>query len=208
MSLVTWKKEFYPSTAQAAAERGVVSAVKHSLQKWRGLSEKALKQHGLRLSRDKTSIRMDRTEFTATKADTCALCELFIKNCCRGCPLFEIEGVVCGNTHSAWRHFLATGNNSRMVALLEIAREFVKGQKLKHWIFKGPENQLRYVAAYSLGDAQKLLLEYGIKPPTQDEMKSSWRRGWDRNVKNQVANQRAIWFQSTTHPSVFLKYER
>jgi hypothetical protein len=48
MSIESWKEEFYPEPASGKfVKRTDLSACRHSLRKWRGLTKENLQRHGL-----------------------------------------------------------------------------------------------------------------------------------------------------------------
>lgn len=72
MSLATWKAIFYPEEASAAAERGELAAVEHSIRKWEGATPENLKAHGLAV--DETVLQDDEGFEFNFDSDSCALC--------------------------------------------------------------------------------------------------------------------------------------
>lgn len=89
MSAESWKKEFYPITAQRCSKK---KAVEHSLQKWTGALKKNLKKHGLTA----VPINFD--------SNTCALCVRYADldftgdgdgDVCGPCPLYMHLGNRC-----------------------------------------------------------------------------------------------------------------
>lgn len=89
MSLRSWMKEFYPVPANKV--RGKVAAIKHSIQKWQGLSPAALKRHDI--------VRVDCELFDDDEhrfdidSSTCALCQVTNTDC-EDCPLYLVRGGV------------------------------------------------------------------------------------------------------------------
>lgn len=86
MSLTTWKKEFYPESADKAARRGVGEAIEHSLRKWRGATQENAERHGVSVCRNLPGIR-GKYSSLVFDLSTCALCSLFYDVGCKGCPL-------------------------------------------------------------------------------------------------------------------------
>lgn len=95
MSVLSWKKEFYPVAANSPAARK--APVAHALRKWQGLRTEALAKHGvalanapfapaLRYSTGRVALAID--------ADTCALCQIFLlkDGLCKDCPLYILRG--------------------------------------------------------------------------------------------------------------------
>jgi hypothetical protein len=114
MSIRSWKKEFYPITARKTLKR---NALKHSIQKWKGLLPKNLAKHDL---------KAPPIEITA---DTCALCH-HSQDGCADCQLFKIRGrVSCCNEifgdeklapHEIW---ITTADPHPMLAWMLLAKE-------------------------------------------------------------------------------------
>lgn len=93
MSLATWKKEFYPTTAKTAAARtGAVKCIEHSLKKWEGALPENLEKHGLEYE-DHVIWNKEKTESMRFDSWTCALCKKYLDRYdCSGCPI-----VIAGN---------------------------------------------------------------------------------------------------------------
>jgi len=98
MSLQSWKKEFYPISAQRAAKGSAVETIEHSLKKWTGLRKKHLDRHDL--STDYGGIRGTGQSFYID-AVSCSLCAKFYddasadgNSACRNCPLAKARGSV------------------------------------------------------------------------------------------------------------------
>lgn len=102
MSLVSWKKEFYPVPAKEVSKR---DAAAHSLQKWLGLREASLQKHGAALcSADdywsSRNVIVDESgDRLYVNCASCALCVWFLgKNAvtsseaCSRCPLSKVRG--------------------------------------------------------------------------------------------------------------------
>jgi len=97
MSLKTWKRKYYPTTASTAARRGTLASVRHSLKKWSGLSKEILEEHDLR--KVGYTIIDNSGDSELRIADTsCALCIRYIdrsvKDACHACPLAIVRGGV------------------------------------------------------------------------------------------------------------------
>lgn len=112
MSIETWKEEFYPVRADSnKAQRSWMSAVKHSLQKWKGLRAENLKRHGV------YSPPID------VYAGTCSLCQKSYKYYgslkCEACPLFRHLGRSCDDSESPFITFLYDGGVEPMIKALE-----------------------------------------------------------------------------------------
>ena len=72
MSLKTWKKEFYPTSAGTPSTDR--EAVLHSLRKWKGLTPANLKKHKVSIT-DDDDLTDSTWEVFLIGAETCALCE-------------------------------------------------------------------------------------------------------------------------------------
>lgn len=119
MSLDSWKKEFYPTPAQDNCG-DPLTAAKHSLKKWEGLTYDNLSAHDV--GKDGYYIVGDDDSLVIEEA-TCALClwqdsldaEINFKSWCSGCPLVELAGAMCGITYL---RFIDHGNAKPMIAAL------------------------------------------------------------------------------------------
>ena len=118
MSLATWKKEFYPVTASAAAKYSWLRAIDHSLRKWTGLLPKNLKKHGAHINAW-GDIEDDTNAELTIDENSCSLCAKAdvrgSKNCAR-CPILINVGVKCTD---AFREFMYTQDPKPMIKLLE-----------------------------------------------------------------------------------------
>ena len=146
MSLKSWKKEFYPKSAKSL-RGGDLVRVRHSLQKWRGLTKDNLKRH------DVECVGGDVTEYDKEpdphygrfiKADlpidseSCALCvKYFDKEAASGercykCPLVEVRGKPCDRPflNSPFTVWQERSNPQPMIELLEKAETMLmEGKK-------------------------------------------------------------------------------
>jgi hypothetical protein len=128
MSLETWKKEFYPVTAKQAARSTILQSLLHSLRKWRGLTQRNLKRHGLRLV-GHTIIDGEHNNLKRfhINAETCGLCHKFYEGFghtrCSRCPLAILRrGHACDyNCRSPYHVFIWCSNPLPMIRLLEKA---------------------------------------------------------------------------------------
>lgn len=133
MSLETWKKEFYPVEAKGVSKE---DAIEHSLQKWKGLSEKNLKKHGLVqelcfIEEEGSSLCME------LGGESCALCWHDLhntnKNYCGACPLAIARGgISCEHKTdeesdnyqlSPWHSFIHKADTKPMIYWLKQAKE-------------------------------------------------------------------------------------
>ena len=128
MSLVTWKREFYPKTAKQAARGSALAAARHSLQKWIGLLAKNLRKHGVENNEsgvwDSTNSFDDWCSFDAS---TCSLCQKFLDDdapllalsSCATCPLAEtLGGRSCAADDQPYNVFAKTGDPNPMIRAL------------------------------------------------------------------------------------------
>ena len=90
MSLQTWEEEFYPESAEEAAERGEAAAVEHSLRKWEGLKEENRAQHGLKAYSRSIHESAETAKYLEIDEGTCALCQMGVG--CSPCPLYKARG--------------------------------------------------------------------------------------------------------------------
>lgn len=109
MSLASWKKEFYPKSANQT-KRGI-DAISHSLKKWSGLTKANLRKHKVIIrngavvdpSKDFSDLYID--------ADTCSLCRVYYshswqpdKDSCAACPLYiALGGKSCDDSGQPYR---------------------------------------------------------------------------------------------------------
>lgn len=97
MSLETWKKAYYPISAET--KMSTVDAIKHSLLKWEGLLKVNRRKHGVGKLKYEFNIIFDKKDNSSLIIDntTCALCHTFLEGIneggpCQGCPLFILLG--------------------------------------------------------------------------------------------------------------------
>lgn len=125
MSLTTWKKEFYPVTANECPQDGR-SALKHAILKWTGLLPENMKKHRIVKSLPGTTyIRYKNSghRFPIT-GSTCALCY----NPCICCPIVLLGNVPCGDQYCKWT---ATGDPKPMLKLLKTTLKTAYGRVQK-----------------------------------------------------------------------------
>jgi len=136
MSGKTWLAEFYPETAREAAERGIVAAGKHCLQKWLGFTPEALKKHHLHFDKFCVGalVNYRGEEITHAGPGYCAYCqalEIWQKGWqkgCKKCPLAHIASG-CYNENSPYREFINTRDPSRLIAALRKALFWVQARE-------------------------------------------------------------------------------
>ena len=88
MSIESWKKEFYPISADEVKEKDAVEA---SLKKWRGLLPKNLEKHNVRLERrSNLTMLIDKATgevyINIIGVETCALCTYYYNKDCTNWP--------------------------------------------------------------------------------------------------------------------------
>ena len=125
MSIKTWKKEFYPIPANETSKE---DAVKHSLQKWKGLLSENLTRHRVQLSANRARLfepARGKSLYIVTSG-ACSLCYHFqVGENCTKCPLYIFMGEACsGEFYKAksaneYRIFVSTGNPKPMIEALE-----------------------------------------------------------------------------------------
>lgn len=127
MSLETWKAEFYPIAVNSQSWNRL-TALQHSLQKWRGLRKSALYRHGLVKSADFTGISFGDEQSFLISSLTCALCELSLskEGDCSNCPLFLARGERCDEEYSEedlspYHSFTMKNDPEPMIVLIELA---------------------------------------------------------------------------------------
>lgn len=129
MSLKSWKQIYYPVPASAITDS--TEAIRHSLQKWRGLTAENLAAHGMRqifyhIEADDSSLPIDDT--------SCALCCQQPRDkhggiICRKCPLAITRGgTPCDVRTEAeaitpYRRWMRDGDPLPMIRALELTLE-------------------------------------------------------------------------------------
>ena len=121
MSLQTWKDEFYPVPAEEASG-DAVTALKHSLHKWSGLTESNLAKHGVKIVKRYVIEAAPIIERFGFFDNTCALC-LYVENLkgrldCDACPLVEAGHDECDYDDSAYTAFMRGDGGRAMRAQL------------------------------------------------------------------------------------------
>jgi len=98
MSMKSWKEEFYPTeSSEEANAASNEAAIKHSLQKWRGLRVENLEKHDLVIVCGPTTIpsiedAVAPFERFKVNGNSCSLCNMsgwMAK--CRECPLSKVR---------------------------------------------------------------------------------------------------------------------
>jgi hypothetical protein len=127
MSGKTWLKEFFPVAACDAAEGTNLEAVRHSLQKWKGLRPDVMKKHHVRIRQDHIHDRKGDLVMIMGDA-SCALChkhDMWFG--CSSCPLARVRsGKRCDRERqseevSPWGAWVTHRNPEPMIAALEKA---------------------------------------------------------------------------------------
>jgi hypothetical protein len=130
MSLETWEEEFYPIAADEVPE---CDAIAHSLKKWTGLREAALKKHGL-ISQGIYVYDADGVCELSIDSRTCALCEHHLDddNDCPNCPLAQTLGQRCDTSHGPYtRQALYDDPEPMIVALRKTQQRVTKQAEAK-----------------------------------------------------------------------------
>lgn len=137
MSIESWKQEFYPVPAEKVPE---ADALAHSIRKWEGLQEEALRAHALQLDHGDL-YRADAPDLEGrpemvVDGGSCALCHLYslqeeYEDRCKRCPLaLSRGGTPCdqsapGEPASPWHQFRHANNPAPMLEALQKARAFL-----------------------------------------------------------------------------------
>ena len=117
MSIHSWKRQFYPISANTkAATASDITALDHSLIKWYGLRAEALSAHGLTRSHNK--IEDGEGDFFNVSGESCALCRRYEEDCSR-CVL---KG--CG---LEWSAYMVRHDPEPMIKLLETVKAELVG---------------------------------------------------------------------------------
>lgn len=134
MSLASWKKEFYPTTAERMRDASDIQLVKHSLRKWRGALPENCKKH--RVSYASWYIHQGESDYRNTflfGGDSCALCmaypfpEIDFKGNGVFCPLYRFLGKPCYRPGLAV--FGCSVNDPRpMISALEGTLRMLRGE--------------------------------------------------------------------------------
>ena len=126
MSLKTWKAKYYPTPASEC--KAGLSAVNHSLRKWRGLTNAVLTKHGLTLNGARL-IDAQYCWMLDIDGGSCALCVHYAESIdgtiCGDCPLRRHLGKRCDETDDMpFRRFSKGGNVQPMIQAL-LATKFM-----------------------------------------------------------------------------------
>jgi hypothetical protein len=125
MSLVSWARTHYPRPANTVRRR--VTALTHTLRKWRGLRPVVLRQHHLVCHDGQLEDEWDGAPSYPLYIDasTCALCTLYLPGDCHECPVSRIRAngvrVYCDTPGEPYAIWYRTGNPEPMITVLEAA---------------------------------------------------------------------------------------
>lgn len=120
MSYRSWLKEFYP--VPASNQMTNLEALKHAHLKFTGALPENLAKHGLKFEEGVLKSKSRKYDFFTS--DTCSLCQKYIMNGCRRCPLFlKYAGSFKTNCSTfgvgAFSIFRLTRDPKPMLAVLE-----------------------------------------------------------------------------------------
>jgi hypothetical protein len=134
MSLKTWKEEFYPIPADSSrATKTEISALRHGIRKWKGLTRENLRKHGIKsfnfysIFGNEVFIReTGNPERLYIRANSCALCQRHDAEnrvSCRECSAYR-----CTDPYIA---FINHRNPEKMIKWLKecLERELARGKK-------------------------------------------------------------------------------
>ena len=135
MSLKTWIEEFYPTSARSAENAAPLELVRHSLKKWRGLTEDNMKRHDVEKYTAAALIFDSENKEMRIGSENCALCtNSFIQvkgdesaedGHCEYCHLYKENGRRCSESDiandwdSEWDTWVNRGDPLPMITLLE-----------------------------------------------------------------------------------------
>jgi hypothetical protein len=136
MSLSSWKKEFYKGRIKKAA-RDPLSAVEHSLRKWKGLRAKNIEAHKVKISYGDVVNPITDNSFSID-ADSCALCQMckyddgYSRIDCSKCPIVKVTGRVCDGsaaTPSPYGVWVKQNDPEPMIKVLKQVRKQLKEEQ-------------------------------------------------------------------------------
>jgi len=136
MSIQTWKKEFYSSSAKSTSKK---NSIAHSLRKWQGLTKANIKKHDLIKDGACLESSDESIAYFSVDSDSCALCEKYMDhfraddNPCFLCPLYNLLGKACDKGNSSpYVIWWDTCNAKPMInALKKILAQELKNNKGK-----------------------------------------------------------------------------
>lgn len=138
MSLNSWKREFYKGRIKQAA-KDPLTAVEHSLQKWKGLKDKHLANHGLVQFCSALHNPDTGKEFCIDNS-SCALCRFVElanttgladdsgRYTCDPCPIVKATGSKCDGVGSPYSAWLKYKDPQPMIQVLKATRNHLKAQ--------------------------------------------------------------------------------
>lgn len=149
MSGESWKAEFYPVDASALVgsyleydKQAEIEMVKHSLQKWKGLTKENLEKHEVSLGWSSYALIEKKDDCTAganypfmeIDNESCALCQAFLYeednyNRCGKCPLYRLLGDSCDCGHGPYSEWIGKGNAKPMISDLERTLAMLEGEE-------------------------------------------------------------------------------
>lgn len=97
MSFESWKQEFYPRSAQEAADESKGAALAHSVQKWAGRLSHNREKHGVHQDHMNVFAHGKVEWVLCYDAESCALCERYLTRYghCNDCPITKNTGIPC-----------------------------------------------------------------------------------------------------------------
>jgi hypothetical protein len=133
MSLESWKKEFYPVSADSPkAQKSDVARLKHSILKWRGLQKSNLKRHGVVKNWKYICTPSGGDPRVSVNAGTCALCVEHVNldasddDACKTCPIAQVYGRSCFEAYTDW---IAADDPKPMLTLLRRTLKAIEAKK-------------------------------------------------------------------------------
>jgi len=132
-----WLQTFYPISANEAAAGSALEAVRHSLQKWRGLSADNMAKYHVQLRGGMLVVDADASEvLIAIASDTCSLCVKYYnvharsgKTGCETCPIFFAHDRACDDRDlGEWQAWSRTKDPLPMIEVLEATEAYLMSQ--------------------------------------------------------------------------------
>lgn len=122
MSFATWKAEFYPITAEEAANESPEAALAHSIQKWRGRLSHNRAKHGVVQSNKYMVFAHGEEDSLMYNAGTCALCKYYLRDYsntdCNDCPIVVNGDIGCGYEGSAYDRAITYPSDTNIRTLI------------------------------------------------------------------------------------------
>lgn len=134
MTLKTWKEDFYPISAEKAAELSWKEAVQHSLRKWEGFLPENLEAHQVFIRKPESRngeyllklMEPGSKSYLPISSTTCSLCQKAVDDC-RRCPIVSMRERSCDNDE--FSHMVKLLFPTPMIELLKKTLEFVSGEE-------------------------------------------------------------------------------